>query len=159
LNDRLDWFLQQVSRRHGSSFALLFVDLDRFKPINDTHGHVVGDLLLTTLAERFRLAVRPGDTVARVGGDEFCVLVAEGDDEIASQVAERLLAVAAAPLPGRPDVATTASIGIVVARDGDVDAADLYARSDRAMYRAKMAGGNRFEVARDTDAAPAPARL
>jgi diguanylate cyclase (GGDEF)-like protein/PAS domain S-box-containing protein len=127
------------SRRTGGLLAVLLLDLDDFKSVNDTLGHGAGDRLLRALAERFRGAVRPGDTVARLGGDEFVVVCEEpaSEDEV-SLLAESLLAACADALviEGRP-LNVTGSVGVALTVGGDSDAARLLAEADMAMYRAK----------------------
>ncbi len=137
-------------RRHGTGWAALFLDLDRFKLVNDSLGHQVGDQLLVQVAALLRHAVRPGDTVARLGGDEFAILC-EGlprgrEAELAAGVAERVLDELKAPLDlhGRRLVVTS-SIGIAVAGPDD-DSETLLRHADAAMYRAKKHGKARFEV-------------
>jgi diguanylate cyclase (GGDEF)-like protein/PAS domain S-box-containing protein len=123
--------------------AVLFVDLDAFKAVNDTWGHQVGDAVLRTVAVRIQDAIRSADTVARMGGDEFLVILDAVDDlEEAVVVAEKLRATALVPVPTRDGpVVTTLSIGVtLVAHGEEVDA--TLARADGAMYEAKKAGRN-----------------
>jgi diguanylate cyclase (GGDEF)-like protein/PAS domain S-box-containing protein len=145
LLDRLEVALAQ---RQRSGVALVFVDLDHFKLVNDSLGHAAGDALLTAAATRIRAVVRPGDTVARFGGDEFVVLAEPVIDERdAEGLAERLAAALAEPfdLDGE-EVFVTASIGIALASGADGDAHALLRDADAAMYRAKEAGRARHEV-------------
>jgi len=124
--------------------ATLFVDLDHFKPVNDTLGHHVGDLLLETVANRLRGAVRNGDVIARCGGDEFAVLLKEMPDAMmAEALANKLLAALARPfILQRHKVQVSASIGVAIfPQDGD-DARTLLIKADRAMYEVKHSGGN-----------------
>lgn len=147
--DRLETALSRTSR-HGGTLAILFMDLDRFKIINDNFGHVAGDRLLTAVANRLLTAVRDPDTVARFGGDEFIVLVENlaGPDDL-RQVADRILESFKMPFVlGGKDVHVATSIGAVMARSGDADGAcarewgeELVRRADRAMYRAKAQPG------------------
>jgi diguanylate cyclase (GGDEF)-like protein len=155
--DRLEHALARAERQHSFS-ALLFLDLDRFKDVNDTLGHSVGDQLLRDVAERLRGALRAGDTVAyfgdeeftvaRFGGDEFVVLceglVSEGD---AVRVAERLQRALLEPfvLDGN-DYLMTTSIGIALASPEHRDAEDLLRDADIAMYRAKERGAGNWEI-------------
>ena len=136
------------ARRGRHPFALLFLDLDRFKVVNDSLGHHVGDELLVAIARRLESCVRPGDTVARLGGDEFAVLLEEvrGQDE-AVQVAERIRGVVGLPvdLAGH-DVVPSVSIGVVMGAELDARAEALLRYADVAMYRAKAAGRGTYEV-------------
>jgi diguanylate cyclase (GGDEF)-like protein len=130
------------------SFAMLFLDLDRFKVVNDSLGHAVGDQLLVAVARRLEQCVRPGDTVARLGGDEFTVLIdntATVND--ATRVAERIMIELQRPffLQGQ-DVFVSASIGIALSSTGYHMPDDLLRDADLAMYRAKANGKSRYEV-------------
>jgi len=136
--------------RRGKSqhFAVLFMDLDRFKVINDSLGHVLGDELLISLAQRLQGCVRPGDTIARLGGDEFTLLVEDiVDARDAVGVAERIQNALQLPfnLEGR-DVFTTASIGIAMSSDESEPSGDLLRDADTAMYWAKSKGKARYEI-------------
>ena len=131
-------------REPGARRAVAFVDVDGLKEINDTLGHRAGDAALRTLAGRFTDAVRDGDSVARMGGDEFLVLLEGVHDETeALEVAEKIRKVAEAPVVvGGHLLRTTVSIGVALARPGET-ADDVVARADRAMYTAKQTGRNR----------------
>lgn len=137
------------AQRSGALVGLLFVDLDRFKQVNDTLGHPAGDEVLVTVAERMRHTVRAGDAVARLGGDEFLVLL-EPLDEQASGVAvgERVLAALGEPIPlhSGQHARIGASIGLAVSQDAGTDADRLLQEADLAVYRAKSAGRGRIEV-------------
>ena len=132
-------------RRTGESHAVLFIDLDGFKPVNDTLGHAAGDRLLREIAHRLRSRVRESDVVARLGGDEFVVMV----DPVQERQGLRALAAKLLAVIGEPvemaggDVSVTASIGIAVFPDDGNEAAALLANADIAMYRAKELGRNR----------------
>jgi diguanylate cyclase (GGDEF)-like protein len=145
LVDRLELALARQLRT-GRDVALLFLDLDRFKLLNDSRGHAIGDQVLVTVAERLRQVVRPSDTVARFGGDEFVVLC-EGlpSPAATSEIATRLLEAVATPLEqdGRA-VELTASVGIASSVGGRSRPGTLIEAADQAMYRAKRAGGGRY---------------
>ena len=146
----MDRTRQALARLHraGGIIALLFVDLDRFKAVNDSLGHEIGDQLLVSLAQRLVEVMRDGDTVARLGGDEFVVL-AEGidSDGEAVMVAERVLHALERPfVVGSADVSMPASVGVSVSRDADADPETILREADVAMYRAKAAGGRGLEV-------------
>ena len=134
------------ARRHGARLALLFLDLDNFKQINDRHGHLVGDEVLVLVARRLAAAVRAADTVSRHGGDEFLILLGEVSQvSDAALIARKLIAALAAPCSvGEQMLALTASIGIGLYPDDGNDAATLIARADAAMYRAKRHGIGSF---------------
>jgi diguanylate cyclase (GGDEF)-like protein/PAS domain S-box-containing protein len=156
MHDRLRQALTN-NARHGHHGALMLIDLDNFKLLNDTMGHAVGDQLLVSVAARLRGSTREGDTVARMGGDEFVVIL-EGLDEHelaaieAEQVAAKILASLAEPYllsVAGPDLGTiqstyqcTSSIGITLFKDPSISADDLMKRADTAMYQAKAAGRN-----------------
>ena len=141
LLDRLERALVQTLRG-GARPALLLLDLDGFKVVNDSLGHAAGDRLLIALAERLAAAMRPGDTIARLGGDEFAVLLDTATDiHAATAVADRLLDALATPLAldGR-ELVVEASLGIALATDGAARPDDLLRDADLALYRAKDAG-------------------
>ena len=145
LTDRLRQALA-LAHRYDRGVAVMFVDLDRFKTINDTHGHVVGDRLLVAMGERLNGVLREGDTVARVGGDEFVVVLPDvGKDRDAAVVARKILEGLSAPLcVDGIDLRVTPSIGVAVA-PGDGNEPDVVLRNaDAAMYEAKAAGRNNF---------------
>jgi len=145
LKDRLGQALA-IAHRHKSHVAVMFVDLDRFKAINDTLGHEVGDKLLVSVADRLKRVLREGDTVARVGGDEFVVVLPElGKDRDAAVVARKILELLADSFRfDANELTVTPSIGIAVAPgDGD-DPETLLRHADAAMYEAKAAGRNTF---------------
>jgi diguanylate cyclase (GGDEF)-like protein/PAS domain S-box-containing protein len=155
LGDRLDQALSRLSRS-DSSLAVLFIDVDRFKVINDSLGHAAGDQLLQSIAVRLHMTVRPTDTVARFGGDEF-VVICEGVDEAeALGLAQRLLDALAEPIEVRSrNLHVGVSIGIVMAQAPGLRPEDLLRDSDAAMYQAKERGGARaalFDTATRTRA-------
>ncbi len=146
LLDRLQQALLHA-RRSGHPVAVVYLDLDGFKAVNDVHGHGVGDQLLTLIAHRFRGCLREGDTIARLGGDEFvAVLVDLPEVDAARPVLERLLAAASLPVEveGR-GLQVGASLGVSVFPQHDaVDADQLLRQADHAMYQAKLSGKGRF---------------
>jgi diguanylate cyclase (GGDEF)-like protein len=132
-----------AARRDDSQLALLFIDLDRFKPINDHLGHAAGDRVLKGVAERIRHNIRESDTAARIGGDEFVVLLRSVQSrEDAERVAQKIGEAIDQPfvLEGR-SLTVSASIGLAVYPEDGPDAAALSRHADAAMYRAKDAGG------------------
>lgn len=146
LKDRLEHALA-VARRESSRVALLFIDLDRFKVINDTLGHHVGDELLIHVSRRLRQCVRESDMVARLGGDEFVVMLSGVDHSSSvAMVAEKLVASVAEPYPvGAHTLYTTPSIGIAIYPMDGSDSETLMKNADAAMYHAKSAGRNNFQ--------------
>jgi diguanylate cyclase (GGDEF)-like protein len=147
LLDRLEQALQRA-RRHHKRVAVLFLDLDRFKVVNDSLGHSVGDRLLVSIAERLGTVVRPGDTIARFGGDEFVVLCEDLETQAdAVAVAERVNAVISGPFEiDDAEVFVGVSIGIAFPDDIEAEAGTLIRDADAAMYRAKERGRARYEV-------------
>jgi len=129
-----------LSNRRDSPTALLFIDLDAFKAINDTHGHEVGDQVLLETSDRILASIRAGDTVARLGGDEFVVLCERTSTAEAGAVGQRIVDAIRQPMePGGIPLVVTASIGIADA--GDLTTAEALLRgADVAMYRAKRSG-------------------
>jgi diguanylate cyclase (GGDEF)-like protein len=160
--EHLDQAMSASKRSHHHG-ALLFLDLDNFKSLNDTHGHSVGDLLLIEVAERLKACVREADTVARFGGDEFVVLLCELDtqpaeaSEQAIAVAEKirirlsdlyvLQAAPSGPATGTIEHQCTASIGVAIFRGRDESQSSVIDRADAAMYQAKEDGRNRIRLA------------
>jgi len=141
LSDRLEQALSR-DRRNGNGTALLVVDLDGFKTVNDTFGHAAGDQLLAAIGARLRETLRDEDTVARLGGDEFAVVAAGlADPTAASAVAQKVVAVVTAPydVAGR-EVRVGGSVGVAVAPQDGVDAGALLQNADLAMYRVKREG-------------------
>ena len=147
-NDRLDTIIREAHRT-GECFAVLFVDLDRFKAINDTYGHAAGDQLLRIVTQRLSSSVRASDTVARYAGDEFTIVlrhIIKTDDAL--RVAEKIVQVMDAPLhlDGGIEVRMTASIGVSFFPDDAPDADTLLRHADEAMYAAKHLGRNNFQL-------------
>lgn len=155
LKDRMTKALSEANRNR-TPLAILFIDLDRFKSINDTMGHHVGDEVLKIIGERLDGALRDVDTVARLGGDEFVILLPRTDAKGASDVAEKIRDAVAqsCSIEGR-DLSVTPSIGISMYPDDGVDVDTLIRNADTAMYRAKGAGANalRFFRPQTQDAA------
>jgi diguanylate cyclase (GGDEF)-like protein/PAS domain S-box-containing protein len=148
--DRLTQSLSRA-RRSGKPLAVMFVDLDHFKSINDTLGHEAGDELLLEMARRLRANVRDDDTVARLGGDEFTIILAElRQAEDAVSVAEKLIKAVEQPLSiAETSIEVSASIGIALFPDDGADAESLLRNADNAMYRAKEAGRNTYQLCTD----------
>jgi diguanylate cyclase (GGDEF)-like protein/PAS domain S-box-containing protein len=142
-----DRFALAVSRqrREPAPLALLFLDLDRFKVVNDSIGHDAGDQLLVQAANRLRSLLRPSDTVTRLGGDEFVLLCEKIDEHSAGNLAARVGETISRPFEvGGRNVAVTASIGIAMSRGPDTDPGTLLANADAAMYEAKRLGRSRY---------------
>jgi diguanylate cyclase (GGDEF)-like protein/PAS domain S-box-containing protein len=147
-HDRVELALERSRGRAEAPFAVLFLDLDRFKLINDGYGHQTGDRLLVEIAHRLRRAVRPGDTVARLGGDEFTVLIPDvrGPDEAVS-VAQRIHAALAKPFRiGDQEVFTSASTGIAISSPRYDSPDEILRDADIAMYQAKGEGRARHHL-------------
>ncbi|MCU1428130.1 MAG: Diguanylate kinase, partial [Actinomycetia bacterium] len=141
LEDRLEQAVARLRRAvNGEALVVLYVDIDRFKHVNDAYGHEAGDRVVREVARRLLSAVRPGDTVARVGGDEFVIVCPDTTYAVLDDLAGRLSVVISEPmnLPGR-NLRVTASIGIAVA-NADAQPVQLLREADAAMYRAKRAG-------------------
>jgi diguanylate cyclase (GGDEF)-like protein/PAS domain S-box-containing protein len=149
LIDRLQHAIARA-RRESSRLALMFIDLDRFKIINDTQGHEIGDLLLIEVAKRFKDKLRATDTVARMGGDEFLVLLENVSSEsMAADIAADLIRTASEEIEIAGNrVRVGASVGIVLSPDDGIEASELMKHADTAMYAAKTAGRNTFRFFR-----------
>lgn len=148
LEDRLHLALAKAQRGR-LHLALLFIDLDKFKPVNDELGHDVGDWLLRQVAERLKVCLRESDTVARIGGDEFIVLLPEiGAAQAAIDVAEKIRAALEEPFPMDPGqtIRISSSIGVVIYPEHASDARELMRMGDEAMYQAKKGGRNAVEL-------------
>ena len=138
--DRLSEELDR-NRRYPRPLALLYMDLDNFRIINDSHGHQTGDAVLRLVADAMRSSVRHSDIVGRLGGDEFAVLMPETDAQLADAAAKRLVAGLRNVFQGTPNV--TASIGVVSCTSTDASTDDVLRRADQAMYDAKKMGKDR----------------
>jgi diguanylate cyclase (GGDEF)-like protein/PAS domain S-box-containing protein len=147
LNDRLDRAIVHT-RSDGHQLAVCYLDLDGFKPVNDRYGHETGDLLLIEITRRLQAAIRPNDTIARMGGDEFVLLLLELPSlEEGRIVLNRLLETVSEPVViNRERVAVSASIGLTLSPQDGTDAEVLLRHADHAMYCAKRAGKNRFHI-------------
>src|SRR3569833_567800 len=147
-NRRLNVFAQSSAIR-GEPFAVLFIDLDRFKEINDTGGHAAGDEALRRVSQLVKSHLRPSDTVARMGGDEFAVLLPACSREAAVRIASKLLVTIEAftlEWEGKRTFRVSASIGLAYAEPGEHDTAALLRAADAACYAAKIGGRGRIEV-------------
>jgi len=132
------------ARRHGGYVAMIFIDLDKFKPINDNYGHAIGDLLLQQVATRLRDVTRDSDTVGRIGGDEFVVLMGDLPEiDIALKLAEKIRQLIAQPFMLKThELTISCSIGVAFYPDDGTDEDSLIKSADDAMYRAKDGGRN-----------------
>jgi len=158
LHDRVDQELRR-SERTGEPVAMFFIDLDRFKQVNDTLGHAAGDELIVQVAQRLSSTVRAQDTVARLGGDELALLLPGlGERATLQALARRTLEVLTAPYQvGGREIRTSASIGVAVAPDHGRNYDELLNAADAAMYRAKSLGRNTFQLFEDGPGSLAPA--
>jgi diguanylate cyclase (GGDEF)-like protein len=137
------------AQRRGQQLAVVYLDLDGFKAINDKHGHEVGDLVLITLAQRMKQALREGDSLARLGGDEFVIVLIDLDDLAASRpMLIRLLEACAQPVDVEDlSLLVSASLGVTAyPQSQEIDADQLLRQADQAMYQAKLAGKNRYHI-------------
>lgn len=150
--DRLENRLERTKRSPDELFALMFIDLDRFKVVNDSLGHAVGDQLLITISHRLRLSLRPEDTISRLSGDEFAVLLHDVSDiNDVHRVADRIKGqLVTTTLLGAVERSPSASIGIAIFNTTYSSAAELLRDADLAMYRAKALGGNRHQLFDET---------
>lgn len=146
LMEHLDRCLEHVRRRSGYQFALIFMDLDRFKTINDSLGHLAGDQVLVEVAQRLRLAVRPMDTIARFAGDEFAMILEWAESEsVVLDVVLRVQAMMAEPIViGHHEIITTVSAGIVMGSLDYKHSADILRDADNALYKSKALGTGRY---------------
>lgn len=147
LHDRISHALERA-RRNDETIAVMFMDLDGFKAVNDTHGHAIGDQLLVRIGQRLRGWVRAGDTVARLGGDEFTILLEDiGTLEEATQIAARVITGLEEPIAlADRDLQVRASLGIAYNHPTNLPPDELLRNADLALYRAKRAGGSQYAV-------------
>ncbi len=147
LGDRLKQAIAQT-RRHQRGLALVYLDIDGFKEVNDAHGHETGDLLLVTLSQRLRDALREGDTLARLGGDEFVAVLTDlSNPNECESILARLLHAASTPIKVRQHtLQLSASLGVTLFPQDGSDADTLLRHADQAMYQAKQAGKNRYHM-------------
>lgn len=144
-------------QRYQESFAVIFVDLDGFKKINDTYGHLIGDAILIETAIRLKFVTRPSDTVSRYAGDEFVILL-EGiaDEEEANHVSDRILVKLREPIEAHGNlICISASIGVAISNQKHNNINTILHAADAALYKAKRAGKSRrytFKINKDTDA-------
>ena len=149
LQQRIEQSLAEAEQR-GSRFAVMFMDLDGFKQVNDAYGHQTGDTLLVAVADRTRKLLRPADMMARLGGDEFVLVVPiENDEDVATLASRIIQTVGGEPLLPRHDLQVTASIGIAICPDHAASERQLMAFADAAMYQAKEAGRNAYVLFAD----------
>ncbi|NVK88745.1 MAG: EAL domain-containing protein [Gammaproteobacteria bacterium] len=146
--NRLEQILKQRERNRAVSFSVLFLDLDRFKVINDSLGHLMGDALLQQVSQRLEECVRPEDTVARLGGDEFCVLLRDVDNaRDAAMTADRIIEAISKPFQlNEQTVFTSTSIGVTISNDNYRKPDDVLRDADAAMYHAKETGKARYAL-------------
>jgi diguanylate cyclase (GGDEF)-like protein/PAS domain S-box-containing protein len=159
--DRLERVMAAARRRKAHNFAVLFLDLDRFKIVNDSLGHLAGDEVLVSVARRLEICLRKGDTVARFGGDEFVVLLDDlSDVSEAARVAERIQVAIGEPMTvAGKEIRTTTCVGLSLSTTGYARPEEMLRDSDTALYRAKSAGRSRCAVFDRTMHAEAVAQL
>jgi diguanylate cyclase (GGDEF)-like protein len=146
--EKLGRRLEELKQRRGDRFAALYIDLDRFKVVNDSLGHLVGDALLIAVSRRLESCLRQGDSLARLGGDEFAILLNElNDEQQANAIAFRIQHALSAPFSiGGKEVFTSASIGIAFGRTQYENPEEIMRDADTAMYHAKARGKARHEL-------------
>lgn len=145
------WFAAWVPEHLNRNDAILAIDLDHFKMVNDQHGHLIGDAVLVAAARAFREGIRDGDVLARYGGEEFVIYLPAGGREGGVEVAERLRrALAGLTIPGAPPfLRVTASLGLAVAGEDGLKRIDVYRLADLALYRAKQGGRDQLVIHED----------
>lgn len=143
-------------RREGRGFAVVVLDIDNFKLINDNHGHATGDVVLKRFAALLEGELRVVDTAGRIGGEEFCLILSNSDEDGAIKVSNRILdKLRGTPLVDTPELNVTCSIGIATVQPGDLEFSAILHRADNALYEAKNQGRNRFCVASTPAKGPA----
>ena len=145
-----------MAARTGRAYAVMFVDLDHFKSVNDTHGHAAGDAVLKAVAACMQGAIRQSDALGRIGGEEFSIFMPDTDRAGALHLAEALRAAIEAlePSIGERHLHITASIGVAVCEGAPEDIQRIQQRADQAMYLAKQGGRNRVSLLETTSTAP-----
>ena len=138
--------MRERAKRYHYSLALIMLDLDHFKLVNDTYGHDAGDRLLCEVADQCKEITRAGDLCARIGGEEFVLLIEQTDAHLAMQVAERLRTKICQLKRGSSQEAASASFGVSIFRGGNETLSDLLSSADRMLYVAKETGRNRVVV-------------
>jgi len=143
--DRLELTMARLKRRPDRKFSVVFLDVDHFKEVNDRHGHAAGDAVLLAVTERLRRCLRPQDTIARFGGDEFALLLDEASTvEDIDAIATRIQSEVQRPVVvGETEVFVSASMGVAIGSAGYGSAEEIMRDADRAMYRAKSGGRGR----------------
>jgi diguanylate cyclase (GGDEF)-like protein/PAS domain S-box-containing protein len=160
LEERIEVLIKQANRHH-SKIAVMFLDLDRFKNINDSLGHLIGDMLLKEVASRFRSIIRAEDTVARLGGDEFVITLSDiGHSGDVIKVAKKIIESMQVPMQiGQHSLRITSSIGVAIFPSDGQDIYGLLKNADTALYRAKELGRNRYQFFNQTMNVQASERL
>jgi diguanylate cyclase (GGDEF)-like protein len=146
-NDQVKHALS-LAGRTGQKVALMYLDLDGFKQVNDTYGHEIGDRLLKEISARFKSELRESDTVARLGGDEFAFIIeyVKNNDDVSNVAEKILMAVKQATPINDLDIDISGSLGICIYPDNGEDAEELIKKADSAMYKAKEAGKNLYYI-------------
>ncbi len=145
--ERLNWFVERLKRDARATFSVLFLDLDRFKYVNDSLGHHIGDELLIECTQRIKSCIRSNDLLARLGGDEFCILCDTTDLKVSQKVAERIIHALEKPFfIDRHEIHTSTSIGIRPVTDSRESTSSIMSDADAAMYQAKNQGRSRWTV-------------
>ncbi len=143
----MGWKAFADAEREGRELAVIMLDVDHFKAVNDTYGHGTGDVVLKRVADVIQAGLRPGDQLARFGGEEFVILIPGEDESRARLIAERLrFSVESASFPGTPALAVTASFGVAARLKVGDNWDAMLARADRRLYAAKRMGRNRVSI-------------